>query len=127
MNLQRRQLIQATAGTALLGSLATGAFAQAYPAQTVKFIIPFPPGGTLDAVMDWSFQDRKPADYGALIPMLMDHFEQGDPVARDTVVALLSPTLSPMLDAIARARHDARTMSRAAPSPSRCSTRSRDS
>lgn len=42
-------------------------------------------GGTLDAVMDWSFQDRKPADYGALIPMLMDHFEQGDPVARDLI------------------------------------------
>ena len=40
-------------------------------------------GGSLDAVMDWSFKDRRPADYGALIPMLMDYFEKGDPVARE--------------------------------------------
>lgn len=42
-------------------------------------------GGTLDAVMDWSFQDRRPADYGALVPMIMEYFEQGDPVARDLI------------------------------------------
>lgn len=46
----RRPFIRTLATAALLGSLATGAFAQAYPNQTVKFIIPFPPGGTLDAV-----------------------------------------------------------------------------
>lgn len=40
-------------------------------------------GGSLDAVMDWSFKDRRPADYGALVPMLMDYYEKGDPVARD--------------------------------------------
>lgn len=40
-------------------------------------------GGSLDAVMDWSFKDRRPADYGALIPMLMDYYEKGDPVARE--------------------------------------------
>jgi glucosamine kinase len=42
-------------------------------------------GGTLDAVMDWSFQDRRPADYGALVPMLMDYYEQGDIVARELI------------------------------------------
>jgi glucosamine kinase len=40
-------------------------------------------GGSLDAVMDWSFKDRRPADYGALVPMIMDYYEKGDPVARD--------------------------------------------
>lgn len=40
-------------------------------------------GGSLDAVMDWSFQDRKPADYGALAPMVMEFYENGDPVARE--------------------------------------------
>lgn len=40
-------------------------------------------GGNLDAVMDWSFQDRKPADYGALMPLFFEYYEQGDPVAAD--------------------------------------------
>jgi glucosamine kinase len=39
-------------------------------------------GGSLDAVMDWSFRDRKPADYGALMPMFIDYYEQGDAVAQ---------------------------------------------
>jgi glucosamine kinase len=39
-------------------------------------------GGSLDAVMDWSFRDRKPADYGALMPLFFEHFEKDDPVAR---------------------------------------------
>ena len=39
-------------------------------------------GGSLDAVMDWSFRDRRPADYGALIPLFFDFYEKGDPVAR---------------------------------------------
>jgi len=38
-------------------------------------------GGNLDAVMEWSFDNRRPADYGSLIPMFFDYFEQGDPVA----------------------------------------------
>jgi glucosamine kinase len=56
-------------------------------------------GGTVDAVMDWSFpQDprgpmpagngapstllgRAPAEFGALIPMFFDYYEKGDPVA----------------------------------------------
>jgi len=38
-------------------------------------------GGSLDAVMDWSFRDRKPADYGSLMPLFFEHFEKGDLVA----------------------------------------------
>lgn len=40
-------------------------------------------GGNLDAVMDWSFQDRRPADYGALMPLFFEYYEQDDPVAAD--------------------------------------------
>ncbi|WP_332700877.1 BadF/BadG/BcrA/BcrD ATPase family protein [Devosia sp.] len=58
-------------------------------------------GGSIDAVMDWSFpQDprgpapagngapstllgRAPAEFGALIPMFFDYYEQDDPVAKD--------------------------------------------
>lgn len=40
-------------------------------------------GGSIDAVMDWSFRDRKPADYGALMPLFVDHFERGDALAKD--------------------------------------------
>jgi glucosamine kinase len=57
-------------------------------------------GGTVDSVMDWSFPKdprgplpategapstllgRAPAEFGALIPMFFDHYEQGDPVAK---------------------------------------------
>ncbi len=42
-------------------------------------------GGSLDAVMDWSFRDRRPADYAALMPMLMEYCERGDPVARELI------------------------------------------
>jgi glucosamine kinase len=38
-------------------------------------------GGSLDAVMDWSFQDRRPADYGALMPLFFEYYEKRDPVA----------------------------------------------
>ena len=47
-------------------------------------------GGSLDAVMAWSFADRRPADYGALIPMLMEHYEAGDPVAAELVELQMS-------------------------------------
>ncbi|GGA40155.1 BadF/BadG/BcrA/BcrD ATPase family protein [Pelagibacterium lentulum] len=40
-------------------------------------------GGSLDAVMDWSFSGRQPADYGALMPMFIEYFEKGDPVAAE--------------------------------------------
>ena len=38
-------------------------------------------GGNLDAVMDWSFNNRRPADYGALMPLFFDYYEKRDPVA----------------------------------------------
>lgn len=38
-------------------------------------------GGSIDAVMAWSFDGRKPADYGALMPLFVSHFEKGDPLA----------------------------------------------
>lgn len=39
-------------------------------------------GGSLDAVMDWSFR-AKPADFGELVPLFFSYYEQGDPVARE--------------------------------------------
>jgi glucosamine kinase len=47
-------------------------------------------GGNLDALMDWSFAGRRPADYGALMPMLMDYFEKGDPVAKELIALQMS-------------------------------------
>lgn len=47
-------------------------------------------GGSLDAVMDWSFGGRRPADYGALMPMLMEHFDKGDPVAKELIALQMS-------------------------------------
>ena len=47
--MKRSQLLAALVATAALIS-APLAFAQSYPARPVKVIIPFPPGGTLDAV-----------------------------------------------------------------------------
>lgn len=65
-------------------------------------------GGTIDAVMDWSFPrdprgpmpasesgpstllGRAPAEYGALVPLFFDYFEQGDPVAKELMELELS-------------------------------------
>ena len=48
--MQRRPFLRTLATAALLGSLATGAFAQAYPSPDGEVHHPFPPGGTLDTV-----------------------------------------------------------------------------
>tara|TARA_R100000365_G_scaffold471_1_gene1562 strand:+ start:829 stop:1704 length:876 start_codon:yes stop_codon:yes gene_type:complete len=40
-------------------------------------------GGDLNAVMAWSFDRRQPADYGALMPLFIEYFEKGDPVAAE--------------------------------------------
>ncbi|SDG60134.1 BadF/BadG/BcrA/BcrD ATPase family protein [Pelagibacterium luteolum] len=40
-------------------------------------------GGDVNTVMAWSFDKRQPADYGALMPLFMDYFDKGDPVALD--------------------------------------------
>lgn len=42
-------------------------------------------GGTLDAVMAWSFAGRQPADYGALMPLLFEYLEAHDPVAHKMI------------------------------------------
>jgi len=65
-------------------------------------------GGSIDTVMDWSFpQDprgpmpagngapstllgRAPAEFGALIPLFFDYYEQGDPVAKELMALELS-------------------------------------
>lgn len=68
-------------------------------------------GGSIDAVMDWSFPSdprpattaapadgkapatllgRAPAEFGALIPFYFDYFEQGDPVAKELMELELS-------------------------------------
>jgi tripartite-type tricarboxylate transporter receptor subunit TctC len=47
--MNRKHFVRTLMATALLGA-STVAMAQAWPARTVKMIIPFPPGGTLDTV-----------------------------------------------------------------------------
>jgi glucosamine kinase len=47
-------------------------------------------GGDLDTVMAWSFDDRRPADYGALMPMFVDYFDKGDPIAGELMELQLS-------------------------------------
>lgn len=47
-------------------------------------------GGDLDSVMAWSFDNRRPADYGAFIPLLFDYYETGDPVAQRLIALELS-------------------------------------
>lgn len=48
--MKRQQFLRTVLAAAVLGASAASAFAQTYPARTVKMIIPFPPGGTLDTV-----------------------------------------------------------------------------
>ena len=47
--MQRQTFLRAMLGAAALAAAASG-FAQTYPAKPVRVVIPFPPGGTLDAV-----------------------------------------------------------------------------
>ena len=42
--------IQLVCVIVLMGFLTTGALAQSYPRQTIKIIVPFPPGGGVDVV-----------------------------------------------------------------------------
>ena len=44
--MQRRHLIQAAA----FAGLPTFSYAQAWPAKPLRFVVPFPPGGTTDVV-----------------------------------------------------------------------------
>ena len=65
-------------------------------------------GGSVDAIMDWSFPKddkaaatpaagspltllgRAPAEFGALMPMFLEYFEKGDPVAKELMELELS-------------------------------------
>ena len=47
--MQRKQFLRAALGAAALVAAASS-LAQGYPAKTVRMVIPFPPGGTLDTV-----------------------------------------------------------------------------
>jgi tripartite-type tricarboxylate transporter receptor subunit TctC len=48
MKLLRRQFLHLAAGAAALPALSRIARAQAYPSRPVRWIVPAPPGGTLD-------------------------------------------------------------------------------
>lgn len=47
-------------------------------------------GGDNDAIMGWSFGQRVPADYAAMMPLFFEHFEKGDPVARQLMALQMS-------------------------------------
>jgi glucosamine kinase len=68
-------------------------------------------GGTIDAIMDWSFPKedktpsaaptaptsapqtllgRAPAEFGALMPLFFEYYEKGDPVAKELMELELS-------------------------------------
>ncbi|WCM89772.1 Bug family tripartite tricarboxylate transporter substrate binding protein [Acidovorax sp. NCPPB 3576] len=48
--MQRKPFLRAVLGALALAAATTSVFAQTYPAKPVRVVIPFPPGGTLDAV-----------------------------------------------------------------------------
>ena len=50
MNLSRRQLVHLAAGACALPVISRIAHAQSYPSRYVRFIVPFPPGGSADPI-----------------------------------------------------------------------------
>jgi len=50
MKLRRRHFLHLATGAAALSAISRVAWAQSYPSRTIRLVIPFPPGGALDAV-----------------------------------------------------------------------------
>src|SRR5688572_20021890 len=50
MALNRRTLLATAAGTAALGLGLRRAAAQSYPSRSIRWVVPFPPGGSTDIV-----------------------------------------------------------------------------
>src|SRR5438094_435150 len=50
MKLPRRQILHLTVGAVALPTISRMASAQAYPTRPVRFIVPFPPGGSADPI-----------------------------------------------------------------------------
>jgi tripartite-type tricarboxylate transporter receptor subunit TctC len=46
----RRSLLRGLAASILLAGVAPAALAQAYPSKMIRFVVPYPPGGPLDAI-----------------------------------------------------------------------------
>lgn len=47
-------------------------------------------GGSNEAVMDWSFDGRAPADYASTMPLFFEHYEKGDAVAKALMALQMS-------------------------------------
>ena len=50
MKFERRQLLRLAAGATLLPGLSLAAWAQTYPTRTITLVVPYPPGGGVDAM-----------------------------------------------------------------------------
>jgi tripartite-type tricarboxylate transporter receptor subunit TctC len=66
MKLPRRQFLYLVAGASVLPALPRVARAQTYPTRPIRLIIPFPPGGSYDAIgRPWA--DRMKASLGTVV------------------------------------------------------------